>query len=187
MLVKWCFPKENTMNIYQQNTHAHSVGWNTWHLEWCTKYRYKMFRQEYIKNFGLICISEAAKRHGIEIIEIEVDADHVHVIANLPMTMPPTRALNLIKGLSAHLLFKLIPNLKRRYPKGSLWSPGKFAASIGHITLDKAKKYLEDHHAKSILRESPLRSISEGGSPKREPLGRGRMSTSSSTQHQIFS
>lgn len=137
------------MNIYQQNTHAHSVGWNTWHFEWCTKYRYKMFKQEQIKNFCLIAISEAAKRHRIEIIEKEVDIDHVHLIVSLPMTMSPIKALNLIKGLSAYLLFKLVPKLRLRYPKGSLWSAGKFAASVGHITLENAKKYLEEHHAKS--------------------------------------
>lgn len=136
------------MSIYQQNTHAHSVGWNTWHFEWCTKFRYKIFRQNYIKNLCLIAITEAAKRHRIDILEIEVDINHVHVVTSIPMTMSPVKALNLMKGLSAYLLFKLVPNLRKRYKKGSLWSPGKFAASVGHITLENAKKYLEDHHAK---------------------------------------
>ena len=65
------------------------------------------------------------------------------------MTMSPAKALNLTKGFSAYLLFKLVPNLRKRYRKGSLWSPGKFAASVGYITLENAKKYLEEHHAKS--------------------------------------
>lgn len=136
------------MNIYQQNTHAHSVGWSTWHFEWCTKYRYKMFKQDYIKNLCLIAVNEAAKKHKIKLMEIEVDWDHVHLVASIPLTMSPSKALNLMKGLSAHLLFILVPNLRRRYPKGHLWSPGKFAASVGHITLENAKKYLEEHGAK---------------------------------------
>ena len=136
------------MNIYQQNTHAHSVGWNTYHFEWCTKYRYKVFKREYIKNLCLVAISESAKRHRIKIMEMEVDLDHIHVIASLPMTMTPSKALNLMKGFSAFLLFRLVPNLGLRYPKRHLWSKGKFMASIGHITLENAKKYLEDHHAK---------------------------------------
>ena len=138
------------MSVYRNNTHAHSVGWNTWHFEWCTKYRYKVFRKQFLKNVCLIAILEAAKRHKIEIIDVEADVDHVHVIANLPMTVPPTKALNKLKGFSAFLIFRLVPNLRKRYRKGHLWSPGKFAASIGHITLDKAKKYLGDHHAKGI-------------------------------------
>ena len=79
---------------------------------------------------------------------MEVDIDHIHVIASLPTTMNPSKALNLMKGFSAFLLFKLVPNLRLRYPKGHLWSKGKFMASVGHITLENAKKYLEDHHAK---------------------------------------
>ena len=136
------------MNIYQQNTHAHSVAWSTWHFEWCTKYRYKAFKQERIKNFCLIALEEAAKRHNIKILDLEVDLDHVHMIASLPLIMSPSRALNLIKGFSTHLIFKLVPNLKLRYPKGHLWSKGKFMASVGYITLENAKKYLEEHHAK---------------------------------------
>lgn len=146
------------MNIYQQNTHAHSIGWSTYHLEWCTKYRYKVFRKEYIKNLCLIAIYEAAKRHKIKLMEMEVDMDHVHVIVSLPMTLTPSKALNLMKGFSAFLLFKLVPNLRLRYPRGHLWSKGKFVASVGHITLENAKRYLEDHHAKyfkNLLRESP--------------------------------
>ena len=136
------------MNIYQQNTHAHSIGWNTYHFEWRTKYRYKTFRKEYIKNLCLIALSESAKRYKIKVMDMEVDIDHIHVIASLPTTMNPSKALNLMKGFSAFLLFKLVPNLRLRYPKGHLWSKGKFMASVGHITLENAKKYLEDHHAK---------------------------------------
>ena len=144
------------MSIYQLNTHAHSIAWSTWHFEWCTKYRYKIFRQSYIKNLCLIAVHEAAKKNKIEIMEIEVDVDHVHIIASIPLTMSPSKALNLIKGFSAYLLFKLVPNLRLRYKKGHLWSKGKFAASVGHITLENAKKYLEEHHAKSIKGISTL-------------------------------
>ena len=138
------------MNVYQQNRHAHSVGWSTWHFEWCTKYRYKMFRKEYLKNLCLIAIQEVAKRHKIEIIDAEVDIDHVHVIASIPLTVTPSRALHLLKGLSSKMLFQLVPNFRKRYKKGHLWSPGKFIASVGHITVEKAKQYLEEHHAKAL-------------------------------------
>ena len=137
------------MDIYQQNTHAHSIGWSTWHFEWCTKYRYKMFRKLYLNNLCTIAIQEAAKRYEIKIIEMEVDADHVHAVCSIPMTMTPVKALNLLKGYSAKLLFVFVPNLRKRYSKGHLWSPGKFVASVGHITLKNAKKYLESHHAKA--------------------------------------
>ena len=103
------------------------------------------------KAFCELVIEEAAKRAKIDVIDLEVDVDHVHVIANLPMTMNPTKALQMLKGFSARVVFKLVPNLKKLYIRGHLWSPGKFAASVGHITLEKAKIYLETHHAKALL------------------------------------
>ena len=137
------------MTVYQQNTHAHSVGWSTWHFEWCTKYRYRMLGREDIKNLCLVAIREAAKRHSMEIIDLEVDVDHVHVIVSIPLTMAPSKALHLLKGLTSKLMFQLVPNFRKRYQKGHLWSPGKFMAPVGHITVEKAKQYLEEHHAKA--------------------------------------
>ena len=109
-----------------------------------------------------IAIQEAAKHYRIEIIDMEVDADHIHIICSIPMDMAPTRALHLLKGYSAKILFVLIPGFRKRYPKGHLWSPGKFAASVGHITVEKAKAYLEAHHAKAIISGIPARSEAEG-------------------------
>ncbi|MBU1974390.1 MAG: IS200/IS605 family transposase [Nanoarchaeota archaeon] len=113
------------MNIYKSNTHAHLIGWNTWHFEWCTKYRYKVLKRNYIKNICSIVIVEAAKRHKIDVVDMEVDTDHVHVIAGLPMTMDPIKALQLLKGFSARLIFAIVPNLRKRYPKGHIFSPNK--------------------------------------------------------------
>ncbi|MEX0920280.1 MAG: hypothetical protein WDZ69_01715 [Candidatus Pacearchaeota archaeon] len=38
----------------------HSVGISMWHFEWCTKYRYKMFRKEEQRNLITACIRRAA-------------------------------------------------------------------------------------------------------------------------------
>ena len=135
--------------------------------------------KERLKNICVVAVEEAAKRAKIEIIDMEVDIDHVHVIAEIPMTMDPTKALQLFKGFSARVVFQLVPNLRKLYPRGHLWSPGKFAASVGHITLEKAKNYLETHHAKALLPKlgipAPERS---GGVARRQPFRAGRTSTS---------
>ena len=153
--------------IYENNTKAHSVGWSSYHFQWCTKYRYKIFRKDKLKNICLIALIEAAKRHKITIEEIDIESDHVHMIVMMPLTMSVSKALNLLKGFSSKLIFELCPKLKLRYPKGHLWTKGKFAGSIGHITLEVAKEYVknqEAHHA-----NTPRRNL--------HPLGCERMST----------
>ncbi len=137
-------------NIYRQHSNKRSVGWSIWHFQWCTKYRYKLFSVAKYKNVCKVLLIESAKRYNFEIIDCEVDIDHIHVIASLPLTMKPTDAVNKLKGYTSKCLFLSFPQLRKYYRKGHFWSPGKFIASVGHITLDKAKNYLEAHHAKSI-------------------------------------
>ena len=155
------------MNIYQSHAYKRSVGWSTWHLQWCTKYRYKIFGSYRSRNLCKIFLYETARRYGFTILDCEVDKDHVHVVVSIPLTMTPLQALNYLKGCSARGLFIERPDLKILYKRGHLWSPGKFVGSVGHITLEKAKAYIEAHHAKITSTESQL--LSEA---KESPEGR---------------
>src|SRR3989344_8401129 len=163
------------MNIYKQHAYNRSVGWSTWHMQWCTKYRYKIFSSVERRNLCKIFLHEAAKRYNLEILDCEVDIDHVHVLASLPLTMTPLDAVGYLKGFSAKCVFQQFPQFRKLYRHGHLWSPGKFVASVGHITLEKAKSYLEAHHAKLPIKESQLRSEAEE-LPVGQPFRAGRMS-----------
>lgn len=136
---------------YSENfIHQHSNGKSNWHFEWCTKYRYKVFKKIYNKNLCQIALLEAAKKANVAISEIEVQPEHIHMIVELPLTETPINTIKTLKSISAKILFRELPNLRLRYPKHSLWSRGKFAVTVGNITLEKAKEYVRTqkaHHA----------------------------------------
>lgn len=123
---------------------SHYVGISMWHFEWCTKYRYKMFGKFEYRNLAIACIRKAAFENRIKILEIEVMPDHVHVVAGLPGTMSPSKSMQLFKGRSAFLFFKMHEKARLRYPKGHLWSPGKFWASLGFIQVGQAREYVKN-------------------------------------------
>ena len=128
---------------------SHSVGISMWHFEWCTKYRYKMFGREDQKNLITACIRRAASMHEIKIIELKVQPDHVHCVVGIKLSMSPTYALQMLKGVSARLFFNHNKKAKLRYLNGHLWSPGKFASSLGFIQVEKAVDYVrnqDEHH-----------------------------------------
>jgi len=78
-----------------------------------------------------------------------VQPDHVQGTAAIPMTMSPSRALHLLKGLSVFLFFRFHPKARLRYPRGHLWSRGKFAASPGFVQIEVANEYVrnqDEHH-----------------------------------------
>ena len=142
---------ENIVDDYERSSHA--VGISMWHFEWCTKYRYKMFgKQEYL-NLITACIRRAASMHEIKIIELNVQPEHVHCVVGLKLSISPSYALQILKGGSAKLIFQFHERARLRYPKGHLWSPGKFASSVGFIQLDTAKNYVRnqsEHHSRSL-------------------------------------
>ena len=138
---------ESYQNIYERN--SHSVGISMWHFEWCTKYRYKMFgKQEYL-NLITACIRRAASLHGIKVMELNVQPEHVHCVVGIKLSMSATYALQILKGGSARLFFQFHERARWRYPKGHLWSPGKFAASLGFVQIETARNYVrnqDEHH-----------------------------------------
>jgi REP element-mobilizing transposase RayT len=63
---------------------SHSIGQNLYHLEWCPKCRYNMFRGTGNKKLYEDILYEVAERHYIGIVELSVMPDHVDLVVQLP-------------------------------------------------------------------------------------------------------
>jgi putative transposase len=124
--------------------YVHSVGTLMFHLQWCTKYRYKMFRKPENAKLLEACIRRSASRNGIKIIEVNVQPEHIHCIVLVKFNVSASRALNILKGGSSFLFFKYKEKARLRYPKGHLFSKGKFASSVGFVQLDVVKNYVRN-------------------------------------------
>jgi len=134
-------------NQYQH--YEHSVGMIMLHLEWKSKYAYKMFRKEEQKNLCVACIRRAASLHNIRIIVLSVMPEHIHCEVQVELKMSASKVLQILKGLSAKLFFEKNPKARLRYPKGHLWSRGKFASSVGFVQEETVRRYIEnqeEHH-----------------------------------------
>ena len=130
--------------------YSHKIGNNFWHLEWCTKYRYKMMRKLENKNLAESAIRKAAHENRIVIHEIAVMPEHVHLLVSLPNGMTDSKALALLKGRSAYLIFRNKEKTRLRYPRGHFWSSGNYAATVGHNDIEACTHYIrnqEQHHA----------------------------------------
>ena len=139
----------NQVQVRAYKHRENSVGSNLMTIQITTKYRYNMMRKERIESFCKISIQEACKRHKIEIVIIEVLKEHVHIIVDCPRTMSVAMLMQIIKGLSAYLLFRICPDLRKRYPRGHFWSEGYFCEGCGS-DFEKALAYVKNqkiHHS----------------------------------------
>jgi len=94
------------------------------------------------------CIRRAASENKIKIIELEVMPEHIHIVASLPGTLSPSKAMQFLKGRSSYLFFRNHEKARLRYSKGHLWSRGKFWSSLGFIQLDQARDYVRNQESK---------------------------------------
>jgi putative transposase len=70
--------------------------------------------------------------------------DHVHLLAEVPPTVPLSRSVGLLKGRSSWLLRIEFPRL-RRLPV--LWSPSLFVSTVGGAPLEVVRRYVENQRA----------------------------------------
>ena len=63
--------------------------------------------------------------------------------------MSDSKLMNLIKGFSSYLIFRLCPAIRKRYPKGHFWNGGYFCDGVGSSDFEMAYSYIENqekHH-----------------------------------------
>ena len=132
---------------------SHKVGVNVHHFEWCTKYRYMMFKQDKYKSLSEEILRETAQRHSIIIRELFVMPEHIHVSIEVPPSMSQSKVLQLLKGNLSYQLFRRQPKFRLRYPQGHFFSPGAYAGSVGYTTVEAVDNYVRnqmDIHQKRL-------------------------------------
>jgi putative transposase len=111
-----------------------------YHVVFCPKYRRKVLTTPIDERLKTI-LMEQIERWGQEVIEMEVMPDHVHLLVGCDPQFGIHRLIKLLKGYSSHQLRQEFPALKRRLP--SLWTNSYFCATVGGVTLETVKRYVE--------------------------------------------
>lgn len=128
-----------TQNRYKYNSHCvFNIGY---HIIWCPKYRRKVLVNG-VDNRLKELLLEKAKSINVDIVEMEVMPDHVHLFVKTPPSLAVHFVVNQLKGYTSHQLRNEAQWLKSRLP--TLWSRSYYCESVGHISEDTVKKYIED-------------------------------------------
>jgi putative transposase len=126
------------------NTGAHSVYLCQYHLVWCPKFRFKVLKNEVEVELKQI-FRDISAEYDYEIIEMEVMPDHVHLFVGAKPSVAPSDIVRTLKSISAIKLFAKFKPLKDYYSRcGVLWSRGKFISTIGFVSAETIKKYIQE-------------------------------------------
>lgn len=137
------------------NSYSHGYGQITYHIVLVPKYRRKIFYGAAMKRDCEGVIRGICDRKGYRVISIHVADDHVHLFLEFRPTDTLSGVIKQLKGESAVLLFRMHPELRKRLWKGNLWTAGKFYRSVGNVTADTIKHYINESQHKPVVVEGP--------------------------------
>ena len=129
------------MNRY---THGRTCVYNiNYHIVWCVKYRRKVLSQKISERLYELC-HEIAKAKGFTIVNIKAgENDHVHCFVSAPPKISITQIVKYLKGISGNRLLEEFPELRKSLWKGHLWNGSYFVETIGSISEDNIRRYIE--------------------------------------------
>lgn len=112
------------------NSLAHSK-WNCkYHIVFAPKYRRRVIYGEIKVEIGKI-LRMLCRQKGVEIIEVELCPDHVHMLVKIPPKMSVASFIGYLKGKSTLMIFDKYSNLKYKYGRRSFWCIGYYVDTAG--------------------------------------------------------
>jgi len=123
---------------------SHSVFSLQVHIAWITKYRYKVLKGE-IGQRAKELIRRICSEENVEILSGSISPDHVHILVSIDPSTSVSKIVKFLKGKTSRKLQMEFPELKKRYWGQHLWARGYFAVSVGNVTSEMVKEYIEHH------------------------------------------
>ncbi len=115
----------------------HSLSHSKWnckyHIVFATKYRRKEFYDARRLEIGKI-LRDLCEWKGVNIIEAEVCADHVHMLVEIPPKYSVSGFVGYLKGKSSQMIYEKWANLRFKYRSREFWCRGYYVDTVGKNT-----------------------------------------------------
>ena len=125
---------------------AHTIYHCNYHIVWTPKYRLRLLR-DILADYMEDKIKTICEWKEVEVIELNVQPDHVHLVCSIPPKISVSDFMGILKGKTAIAMFKSFPSLKKKpYWGNHFWSPSYCVVSCGGASLDVVKQYIENQN-----------------------------------------
>jgi putative transposase len=121
---------------------SHTLYQCKYHIVFCPKYRYRVLREEVGKYVEREIYRLCSQKEGVEVLEANVQADHVHLVLSIPPKYGVSQVMGFLKGKLALRVLSHYPEMRRRYWGNHLWSRGYCVSTVG-LDEEKIRKYVK--------------------------------------------
>ncbi len=131
---------------------SHSIWHCQYHIVWVPKYRFRVLTGPVASEVAR-CIRAFSEQKGAEIVELNVQIDHVHLLVLVPPKISISSFVGILKGRSAIRVLNKFRNLKQKpYWGNHFWAKGYCVDSIG-LDAEMIRKYVKYQEKKERLAE----------------------------------
>ena len=115
-----------------------------YHVVWSVKYRRKILSEEvelYLKEL----VRQIASDKGFTVHLFECgEGDHVHCFVSGPPKLSVTDIVKYLKGITGRKLFEQFPEIREKLCKGQLWNHSYYVETIGSVSEENIRRYIEN-------------------------------------------
>ena len=116
-----------------------------YHIVWTTKYRYKVLNRKIAERARNLII-QSCNSMNVFIIKGSIGKEHIHLLVSCPPNISVSKLVQGLKGKTSRKLQMEFPELKKRYWGQHLWASGYFCRSVGNVTREIIKDYIENQN-----------------------------------------
>lgn len=113
-----------------------------YHIVWITKYRYKVLSGKLAERCREL-IKRNCDSMGINIIKGSIGKDYIHILISCPPNICVSKIVQQLKEKTSRILLNEYKELKKKYNDQHLWAEGYFCRSVGEVSNDIIKEYIE--------------------------------------------
>ena len=103
-------------------------------------------------------ISTLCKYKEVQIIDGAVCVDHIHLSVAIPPKLSISSFMGYLKGKSTLMIYDRHPELQSKWDK-TFWARGYYVSTIGNITEEAIKKYIQEQSEESRKEENRSTSL----------------------------
>ena len=121
---------------------SHTIWHCQYHLVWTPKYRYRILEGDVAREVER-CIRAFGEQNRCEIVELNVQCDHVHLLSMIPPKIAVSAMVGIWKGRTAIRVFNKFGHLKEKpYWGNHFWSKGYCVDSVG-LDAEMIRRYVK--------------------------------------------
>ena len=132
---------------------SHTLYQCKYHIVFCPKYRYRILTGDVGAYVTQEIYRLCAQKDGVEVLEANVQADHVHIVLSIPPKHGVSKVMGFLKGKLALRVLNHFPILRKHYWGNHLWSRGYCVSTVG-LDEVKIRKYVQWQEAQEKHQET---------------------------------